>query len=392
MVLLLVCKPAAADGGKLIQDCVAALPATGGVCDFRNQGALTAASTIVVNKPVALLLDGTQLTVYGAPGILIEANGVRLEGTAGQSKLIQGGSLGNTGYNRNVIYGSTVENFNAEGIDFVGLACSVPADNNSGIKFQNSTSGYIRQIKISANTFTGFCLHAVHIQNASDVLVEDNIIAGVVHGIRFSGVVRGKILNNVIRDAELGSSRFAVAIGLDTTAQQDDGISYPVSSNIQISHNTVQTYVNGEAVMVHSGTGIVISNNIFDDVLMGIGANPFNSTDTMHNIAITGNSFTGTTTPGAATSTGNYGVYVGGGPSTTVPSYVVVANNVICDANKIVRSPHKGGIGIGRADGVLIENNLIHDVVANGIVLASTSEHVTMQGNDIQGVSVDRPW
>jgi hypothetical protein len=62
IVLLLASgTPAYADGGARISACIAALPSTGGVCDFRNQGAMSAAATIVVNKPTTLLLDGTSL-------------------------------------------------------------------------------------------------------------------------------------------------------------------------------------------------------------------------------------------------------------------------------------------------------------------------------------------
>jgi len=380
--------PAYADGGARISACIAALPETGGVCDFRNQGAMSAAATIVVNKPTTLLLDGTQLTLSGTPGMLIAADGVRIDGSVGQTQLVQGGTLGSTGSNRNVIYGSALSDFKIEGVSFVGIPCSAPEDNNDGIKLQNSVPGNIHRVRIVGNAFSGFCLHAIQIQNADDVTVEDNVVRGVADGIRFSGVTSGKIVNNVIRDTELPSAgAFAVAIGLDTTAPQDDGISYPVSTDIHISRNTVCGYTNGEAVMIHAGENVLISENVFDNVLLGIGINPFNSTDFLYHLTVTGNSYVGTTTPGALTTTGNYGVYVGGSPETLSPSYVVVTHNIISRANEIARNAAEGGIAVGYADHVVVEGNVVHDSAFNGIYLRYSSREVIVRDNQISDIT-----
>lgn len=388
ILLAATATPAYADGGARISACIAALPATGGVCDFRNQGAMSAATTIVVNKPTTLLLDGTQLTLSGTPGMLIAADGVRIDGSVGQTELIQGGTLGSTGSNHNVIYGNTLSDFKVEGVTFVGIAGSVPQDNNNGIELQNSAPGNIHRVRIVGNAFTGFCLHAVLIQNAADVTVEDNVVRGVADGIRFSGVTSGKIVNNVIRDTQLPSGgAFAVAIGLDTTAQQDDGMHYPVSTDIHISRNTVCDYPNGEAVMIHAGGNVLISDNVFDNVLMGIGINPFVSTDLLYHVTITGNSYVGTMTQGALTSTGNYGVYVGGSPETLSPSYVVVTHNIISRANEIARSAAQGGIGIGYADHVLVEGNVVHDSMSNGIYLRYQGREISVRDNDVSGIT-----
>jgi hypothetical protein len=376
--------PAYADGGAQISACIAALPPTGGVCDFRNQGAQTAGSTIVINKPVTLLLDGTQLTSNGTPGMLIEADGVRIEGSTGQTELIQGGTGGG---NDNVIYGNMLSDLTIEGLTFVGIPGSTPRDNMNAILLQNAAPGNIRRVRVAGNVFTEFCLHAVMIQNASGVRVEDNVLEGVADGIRFSGVVGGKILGNTIRDTMLpNNGAFAVAIGLDTTSPQDDGVSYPICRDIQISHNTVSTYVNGEAIMVHAGAHVLISDNVFENVLMGIGLNPFNSTDLLYHVTVTGNSYEGTTTEGALASTGNYGIYVGGGEGTVTPSYVIVTNNIIGQANEVVRGAGQGGIGIGYADHVLVEGNIVHDSVCNGIKVRTPNARIVVRDNYVTNI------
>jgi parallel beta-helix repeat protein len=388
MLVMASREPGYADGGARIRACIAALPATGGVCDFRNQGAMSAARTIVVSKPTTLLLDQTQLTLSGTPGMLIAADGVRIDGSVGQTELVQGGTLGSTGSNHNVIYGNTLSDLKIEGVRFVGIPCSSPEDNNSGVKLQNNVPGNIDRVRIVGNAFTGFCQHAVLIQNATDVTVEDNLVQGVADGIRFSGVTSGKIVNNVIRDTELPSSgAFAVAIGLDTTAQQDDGIHYPVSTDIHVSRNTVSGYPNGEGVMVHAGANVLISENVFDDVLMGIGINPFVSTDLLYRVTITGNSYVGTTRQGALHSTGNTGIYVGGSEQTLSPSYVVVTHNIISQANEIARSPAQGGIGVGYADHVLVEGNVVRDSMNHGIYLRSGNREVVVRDNEVSGIT-----
>lgn len=387
ILFLMLGAPLYADGGTQISACIAALPSMGGVCDFRNYGALTAASTIVVNKPTTLLLDGTQLTLNGSPGILIAANGVRIEGAAGQTKLIQGGTLGSTPYNRNVIDGNTLEDLKIEGITFMGIPCSVPQDNNSGIHLSNPSPENISRVRVTGSTFTGFCLHGVMIQNASDVVIEDNVIYGVSYGIRFSGVTRGKIINNVVRDTQIANNgAFTVAIGLDTTAPLDDGLTYPISTDIQIAKNTVFDYVNGEAVMVHSGCDILISDNVFNNVLMGIGVNPFNSTDYLYDVTVTGNAYVGTTTSGASRTTGNYGIFVGGGGSAAIPSNIIVTNNTVSRANEIARSGYQGGIRISEATNVLVQGNFVHDTFNTGILQTSLGSGVVIRENYVHNI------
>jgi hypothetical protein len=363
-----------ADAGTQINACITNAP-NDGVCDFRGAGTVVAAETIYITKPVTLLLDGTQLILNGSPGIAVASNGVRIRGTVGRTQLIQG-TVGN-----NVIGGSALSDLEVQGISFVGIPGTVPQYNNNGIALSAKAPGMISAVRVVGNTFTGFRMYAVVIQNASDVEVVDNTIAGVADGIRFSGVVRGKIIHNFVHDTQLPSTIFTVAIGLDST-----NTNFPICSNIEIAQNTVLHYVNAEGILVHAGQNITISNNILDDVLLGIAVQPFNKMDDTHDIIITGNAYTGAALPGAAAQTGNYGIFVGGGPKASIPSHVIVANNKISKANEVVRNAAQGGIGVGYSNDVTIDGNSIHDTESNGISLTNPNSQIVIVNNFIDNV------
>lgn len=367
-----------ADLGSQITSCVSGLPPTGGVCDFRGMGTGTASNTIVLSKPVTLLLDGVQLTLSGSPGIQISSPGVRIRGTVNSSQLIQG-VVGN-----DVISGSSLSDFEVQGIAFIGQAGTVSASVNNGVFLSNTQSGQITRIRIVGNTFTGFRFHGIYIQNATDVEVADNVIWGVSGGIRFSGVVRGKIVNNVVRDTQLPNSTFTVAIGLDST-DKINNVTYPPCTDIQILNNTVKTYVNAQAILVHAGSRIAITGNILTDVLIGISLGPFNTTDTMQYVTVTGNVYNGTLTSGAASTTGNYGIFAGGGPvgSAYIPNHIVIADNTLTQADEAVQSESQGAIGIGYADDVIVTGNSIDNSIYNGIALTNPNNRILITNNTV---------
>lgn len=367
-----------ADLGADINACVSALPSHGGTCDFRAKGAGTAAATINLNKPVTLLLDGTRITLSGSPGIQVSSHGVRIHGTLNTSQLIQG-VVGN-----DVIAGSTVTNFEVHGISFIGQPAPVMASVNNGIFLSNPHAGHISKIRIIGNTFTGFQYHGVYLQNATDVEVADNALWHVSSGIRFSSVHRGKILRNVLVESQVPNTTFTVAIGLDST-DPINGISYPPCAYIQISNNTVKTYVNAQAILVHAGSNITITKNFLTDVLIGIAMNPFNMQDVEQHLTVTDNVYIGTTTPGGGPTSGNYGIFVGGGPtgSAYIPRHVVIDSNSVSQANEVLRANVEGGIGIGWADDVTVKRNSVDNSMFNGIALTNPNTRLTITLNKV---------
>lgn len=370
-----------ADIGAQITNCATA------VCDFRGQGAQSAQSTIVLSHAVTLLLDGTQITLYGSPGIQIASSGVHILGVTTTAQLIQG-TVGS-----DIISSfSYLADFEVRGISFVGAAGqTAPTSSNNGIflsasNFSNSTLlTPMTQIRITGNTFTRFQGHAVYIQNANDVEVSGNVIWLISGGIRFSAVARGKIEKNVVRDTQVPNGGFTVAIGLDSTAAINN-ISYPPCSEVQILNNTVQNYQYAQAILVHAGARITVAGNMINGVMIGISLNTFNSSDNLNNVTVTGNSFMGIgpftgqpTDPG----TGNYGIFVGGGPPAATPEYIVIANNTVAQANLVIKAPLQGGISLGYANDVIVSNNYIHDTEINGISLNNPNNHIQLLGNSI---------
>jgi hypothetical protein len=367
-----------ADLGADINACVAALPAAGGTCDFRNKGVGTAAATITLNKPVTLLLDGTQLTVNGSPGIQVAGHGVRIRGAVNTSQLIQGTA------DRDVIGGSAVTNFEVRGISFVGQAAPITASQNSGVFLSNSAAGHISRIRVIGNAFIGFRFHAVYLQNATNVEVADNAIWHVSGGIRFSGVHHGKILRNVVTDTQVPNTTFTVAIGLDSTDPIND-VNYPPCTYIQIVNNTVKTYVDAQGILVHAGSHITISKNVLTDVLIGISMNPYNMHDTEQYLTVTGNVYTGTLTAGAPSNLGNYGIFIGGGPqgSAYIPQHATIEGNFVTQANEVVKSSTQGGIGIGWANDVKLKNNSVDNSLFNGIALTNPNTRLLITQNKV---------
>src|SRR5437764_10067481 len=87
----LVESEAGADMGAKLNDCIAHLPAAGGICDAVGlQGTQSAAATISCNKKnVAIWLGSVTLKLNGSPGINLSANNCALIGqTPGSSVLL----------------------------------------------------------------------------------------------------------------------------------------------------------------------------------------------------------------------------------------------------------------------------------------------------------------
>ena len=376
-----------ADIGVDINTCVSNLPQTGGICDFRAKGAQTAAATINLNKPVSLLLDGTQITVNGSPGIQISYPGVHILGVTSSTQLIQGTA------GTNIIGAfASFSDFEVHGVSFIGMAGQSFTSSNNGIFLSASNLSTstlltpITRVQITGNTFSTLQGHAVYLQNANDVEVSDNVIWMTSGGIRFSAVSRGKIEKNVLRDTQLPTGMFTVAIGLDST-DPINNISYPPCSELQILNNTVQSYVNAQGIMVHAGARITIAGNMINSVMFGISLGSFNTTDTMNNITVTGNSYIGPGHFSNPPSTPNYGIFVGGGPTATIPEYIVIANNTVTQANLVSQTASWAGITLGYANDVIVSNNNIHDTELNGISLTNPNNHILIVDNSISNLS-----
>ena len=391
LALLSLSAHAYADIGASINSCVTALSATGGVCDFRSMGANSTATLITLNKPVTLLLEDTQITFTGSAQIVVSAAGVRIEGTTQSTKLVEGVAT------VDVIAGSAAQDLEIRGISFVGVGeSSCGTASGDAIRLTNSSAGSIARIRVTANDFSGFCEHGVHIQNATDVWVTDNVIWNTADGIRFSGVLRGTIAHNNLYDqmyAAISPYTFGIAIGLDSVNAQS-GISYPPCNDIQIIGNTIGVsssgmgYSNSEGILVHAGSNVTISGNNLHNVLFGIGVNPFTSGDVISNVTIVGNTYVGPTTTNATAGSANSGISVSGAAPNTIPSNIVISNNAVFQANVAFATPNSAyaGIAIG-ANKAVVTGNVISSVGASGIELLNPSNYLLVTDNYVYNVS-----
>lgn len=361
-----------ADAGAEINACVADLPSTGGTCDARGfQGPQTAAATILLNKPVTLLIGHATLTLAGNPGISANASGVRILGSSAHvSEIVQAAAgahlISNTG-------GYT--DFEVDHLRFVGAPGTVSVSPNNGIDVQGA-----RRVNIHDNQFTGLQQEAVSIRNSTDVLVSGNEVWSVSNGIRLIGVQHGRVEHNTIRDTQLPATTFNVAFAVDSVS----GTGFQNSMDLTYDHNVVINYVNSQAFLFHDGQNVTFTGNVGDNVSNLVSISPYAAPDVCANFTVAGNVYSGTTV--AASQPANSGIYVDG-QSVSLPSqHVAVTGNTINGANNAAKSDTSGGIGVNYADDVTIAGNTIRSPAGNAIFLGVSANRVNIRANNIVDV------
>ncbi len=360
------------DAGAEINACVADLPATGGVCDARGfQGAQTAAATIVLNKPVRLLLGPMTLKVAGNPGVLVASNAVHISGAGADVSLIAQAAP-----TANVI--SDTGGFTDLEVDhlrIVGVAGTVSASPNNGVDVQGAT-----RVNVHDNQFTGLRQEAISVRNSNDVLVRANEVWGVSAGIRFIGVQHGRVTHNTIRDTQLPATTFNAPFAVDSII----GTGFQNSKDLVFDHNMVINNVNSQAFLFHDGQNVTVTGNVGDNVSNLVSIDPFSSSDVCSNFTVAGNVYNGTTTPVAQSA--NSGIYVNGNGPSILAEHVTIMGNTINGANMASKSDYAGGIGVNYADDVTIIGNTIGGPAANGIFLGVDATRVNIRANNISDV------
>lgn len=339
---------AGADAGAQITACIAALPVTGGICDFRAlTGNQTASATIVVNKPVQLLLGTMTLTGTGSPVINLTAPGAELICSGRDNTIIRGAANVNgvALHNKSLIShctlrGTRAPGSNGRGIDSGGAAgaSDVVVEDNiieqwtvQGINIADNSTGWIvRSNTIRDNLDEGILLG----NKSSDIIVEGNIIYGNGrNGIDVTGrrnVLRGNILHHNGGVGSHSSDQYGIL--LYSTAR-----SGPVTDNI-VTDNVVNDN-NTHGIVLAATTGGTVARNLVSG-----------------NIVV-GNGMTGT---------GNWGdgihLEVGGGTNGNLQNNSIVHN--------IVEGSNRHGINLEAQASVTgtVAQNLISDnqVIGNG--------------------------
>jgi nitrous oxidase accessory protein NosD len=276
---------------------------------------------------------------------------------------------------QNILNVVGVDNLQIEGLTFIGVGGNLSESRNTGIDVSANSS----DIRIFNNRFGGLRHHAVHVKGSTDLQIAGNRVIGVTQGIRATFCSRLRIINNYIADPQY--TGFSIAIGLDST----DTPPFGVCTDVVISDNVIENYHNSQAIMVHAGERVAIANNIMRNVLIGVSMNQFQLGDTLRDITVVGNVYHGTNVPLSPPGQGNYGLFAGG-DTTFTTEHIVIADNVIYNANAIVLDAGQGGIGLGYVDDILVEGNVIRSCVGSGIVLNNDKTRVLIRGNSITDV------
>ena len=276
---------------------------------------------------------------------------------------------------QNILNVVGVDHLQIEGLTFTGVGGNLTESRNTGIDVSAGSSN----IRVYNNRFSGLRHHAVHVKGSTDIQVVGNRIVGITGGIRATFCSRVRILRNYLASPQY--TGFTVAIALDST----DTPPFGVCRDVFISDNLIESYQNSQAILVHAGERVTIANNIMNDVLIGVSMNQFQLGDTLRDITVVGNVYRGTDATLAAPGTGNYGIFAGG-DTTFTTEHIVIADNVIDNANAVERSFGQGGIGLGYVDDIVVEGNIIRNCVGSGIILGNTQTRLLIRGNSITDV------
>ena len=263
-----------------------------------------------------------------------------------------------------------------EGLTLQGIPGQDIAANNNAIVVSGGSNVLIQNI-----TCFGYQQNCIWAEESSDVTVDRILGYGLSKGVQFRGVRRGAITNNVFRDTGLPSRVFTIAIYLDSSA----GHNFGICTDIRIANNLVVNYVNSQAIELHAGQRITITGNIATNVMMGISINAAVASDTISDIAVSGNTIHGTST-GFDGPTGGAGIQAVGFDARHPATNVAIMSNTVRNMNAALLDPSTGAVQVHEAENVTITGNAIHSTTANGIVVGPDARSVLVGLNTIDHI------
>lgn len=282
-----------------------------------------------------------------------------------------GGTLTQAAKDSNVLSVTSSTGLLIEDLSFVGVT-GVSASNNHGVFVTGSSNVTVRGCR-----FDDFVFQAVRVEDSTYVIIRDNRMYGNYSGCLFRGVTDSDIIGNIII-GDGDDTTFQVPVALDST----DGHALGVCERVRVISNEIKDYGAAQGVLLHAGLNCVVSDNIIDDVTIGISANPFNATDTLTDLVIDGNNINCNTTSSTDSS---YGIFAGGGSGFEAKS-VIISNNTIQGANVGTDNNNEGGIGVGHIFGVTIAGNNVYDCESNGIVINNPVSDLSATGNIVKNI------
>ncbi len=321
------------DAGAKINNCLSALPISGGTCDARGlTGAQSAAATIIVPANDTLLLGGVTLTLSGNPGVAYNKDSAILGLSQDTTAIID--EVSNTS-----VFSPQNPSVTSEYAKIENLNIAVNgATGMTGIQVTNHNFGYFENLLITASTSTEPNVGIVINPNGGSAYFNEfhNLyIWGMATGTQFInqanenkfyggefqgdgvGFEFGQSDHNVITapsiegDVVTGIQFDAQSVGNEAIAPRLEFSSTPVVINDATGYNTIsdaylggssKTYQDQTGTLNFSSTGTGLGSYISYDNTFGIG-----TSSAAFRVLGSGDVGVGTTSPYSLLSIGNTG-------------------------------------------------------------------------------------
>lgn len=252
--------PGASASAK-INNCITAIPATGGVADARLlTGSQTIAATITITKPVTLLLGAGTYAGSVNPLISITANGSQIICLGAGTTTIDQTSTGNA---INITNASDINNITISG-------CSIDGSGTGGVGI------YTQQVKDSVfehnniNNFTSHAIDFTGVDNVNNVVQNNRITGGSASAAAGRGVNarqgnRLRVSNNYLN---LGGTRTTATITAASNAT-------PIAITTSAAHG----FSTGNTAVITGVLGNVCANGVW--TITSTGATTFTLTSSV---------------------------------------------------------------------------------------------------------------
>lgn len=284
------------------------------------------------------------------------------------------GTVEQTVAGKAIFVGTSLSNVVVSELDLTGIRRTAFTSNEQAVRLTSCSDVLIEDLFIHS-----VGAHAAYLTDCSDAIVRDCTIYDITDGIRLRGCVRVDVVGNTLRDPSTPAGTFIGGIFLDST----DGHAFGYCTDINIDGNTVQSYVNSQAIEVHAGERITIGggNRLLDVGGVAVSINPYAVADRCRNITIGPLVIECTDTVGCSTA---FGISIQGGAAgavSTDPGYwvenVTINGATIKNANAPTAASYSGaGIVLQYAKGVTINGAVCDGCYGSALWLAGNVKNI----------------
>jgi hypothetical protein len=336
--------------GSSLQDRVNATP-TGGLLDLTGCSYTIASNNVAISR--SMTIKGGTVT-GSASGLLITASNVTVSGMT----LLGPG------------YGAQNYHF---GISVRGA----------------SATSYVSNITLSGNSVTGWDGDGIDASFVNGFTFSNNVISNIWYaGIGGGSVENGQISGNQVSNI-IGTPN---AYGIYLSREYGTLATYPRSSNVVVSGNTIKNVPYWEGLNTHAGQGIQFLGNTVlgcrNAIFVAGAYNASDGTETYAplDVTVSGNTLNSGVTDGSM-ETGIWFSGAGTGLGATVEAGTgVISDNTIIGYGDPT-NVEDGGIRVRDTSGLQVTGNIVTDASPNGIVFDYDNANFVASGNTITD-----PW